>query len=92
MKKFPVISNGIEYSAEIVTSAPHIGIAVDIYLCDERVYTFIDAFRKYKNDYVGMVKASVCEYERRKSAQEEKKRIESENIRKFEEWDGDCRE
>lgn len=90
MKKYPVTSNGVVYRTEIVTS--FLGTAVEIYLGDEKVGRIIDTSRKYKNDYIGMVKAAVREYEKRKSEKEEKERIEAENLRKFEEWDGDCRE
>lgn len=90
MKKFPVSSKGVDYCAEIVTFGFHYGKGVLLYLNDEKVYTFRDTFLKYQNDYIELVKEAVHGYEEYKNAQDEKSQIENENIRKFEEWDGDC--
>lgn len=92
MKKFPVTSTkGNEYTVKIF-NAPFYR-RVEVYVKGRwflrNVYRNVHL--PYETDFVMMAKKAVHDYESKKVNDVIKAKQRAENIRKFEEWDGDCR-
>ena len=93
MKKFPVISeNGNEYLVKIGRVRYYYSVGV---YRKGRYFNHYLSSKLYfinRNDFVEMAKETVRAYESEKLASEQQCALAELNRKKFEEWDGDCRE
>lgn len=94
MKKYPITgASGNVYEAVISERAIMASrfLTCELFYADNSVYKSTDLRNEFTTNYVGFVKDTVRRYEEMQAAIAEKAKKQAENLRKFEEWDGDCR-
>ena len=94
MKKYPVISERGNVYEAIIRERDLLGstfLFCELFCEGNSVYEHADPLREYKDDYIGFVKDAVSRHEKVQVERALKAERQAEALRKFEEWDGDCR-
>ena len=94
MKKYPVISERGNVYEACISEDVLIGrtyLLCELFCEGNSVYEHADPFLEYKDDYIGFVKDAVSRHEKAQVERALKVKRQAETLRKFEEWDGDCR-